>query len=260
MIELLKNKEIKLKIPHFSCDDNAVGTHLNEHPLTQLLNVYGFLCVIGRPGSGKTSLTISLLTQSNPKIYKKTHHHIIIVMPANSIGSIKGDPFKGLENIYNEINDSIMNDIYSKIDGWSKNDEKTILYIDDMTADLKKTKIIIDTMKKLIYNRRHLKLNIIITAQSYVNIPLDVRKNTQNLIMFKPPKKELEIVFSELIESKKEHFDSIMRFTYDGSHNFLFVNVPAGRMFKNWDELIIKDVEELEDELEIKSHTNKAIN
>lgn len=260
MIQLQKNKDIKLKIPQFTCDENAVGEHLNSHPLTSLLNVYGFLCVIGRPGSGKTSLTISLLTQSNPKIYKKTHHHIIVVMPANSISSIKGDPFKGLENIYHEINDDIMSDIYGKIDNWSQNNEKTILYIDDMTADLKRSKVVQDIMKKLIYNRRHLKLNIIITAQSYVNIPLDVRKNTQNLLMFKPPKKEMELVFSELIESKKELFSDVMRFTYDEKHNFLFVNAPSGRMFKNWDELIIKDLEELEDKdiiVEKKDNINK---
>jgi DNA-binding MltR family transcriptional regulator len=69
--------------------------------------------------------------------------------------------------------------IYNKIKKYSENDEKTILFIDDMTADLKKTKSIIDTFKRLVYNRRHLKLNIIITAQSFVNLPLDIRKNIQ---------------------------------------------------------------------------------
>ena len=78
MISIHKNPIIKLNIPNFSCDNDAVGCHLNHHPLTELLNVYGFLCVIGRPGSGKTSLTISLITQSNPKIYRKSHHHNIV--------------------------------------------------------------------------------------------------------------------------------------------------------------------------------------
>lgn len=243
MIQIKKNKEIQLKIPKFSCDNNAVGDHLNSHELLQLLNVYGFLIVIGRPGSGKTSLTISLLTQSNPKIYKKTHHHIIIVMPSQSINSMHKNPFENLENIYNEITNEIIVEIYDKIDGWGKNDEKTILYIDDMTVDLKKTEIIKSTLKKLIYNRRHLKLNIIITAQSYVNVPLDIRKNVQNLIMFKPAKKEMEILFSELIDSKKDIFDDIMRFTYDKPHNFLFVNTVSGRLFKNWDELLINEDE-----------------
>ena len=141
--------------------------HLNEHPLTQLLNCYGFLCLIGRPGQGKTSMAISLITQNNPKIYKKTHHHIIIMMPQNSINSFKNNPFEKLEHIYGELNDVTIKTVYDNISDFSSNDEKTLLFIDDMTADLKKSKFVQDTLKKLIYNRRHLKLNLIITAQSY---------------------------------------------------------------------------------------------
>ena len=63
MITIKKNPELKLDIPQFLCDNNVVGEHLNEHPLTKYLNCYGFLCVIGRPLSGKTSLTISFITQ-----------------------------------------------------------------------------------------------------------------------------------------------------------------------------------------------------
>jgi hypothetical protein len=251
MIKIIKNPELKISVPKFLCDTDAVGEHLMEHPLTSLLNVYGFLCIIGRPGSGKTSLTISLITQKIPKIYRKTHHHILILMPENSISSLKNNPFKVLpkENIYNELNEETMMDIYNRVDGYSKQDEKTLLFIDDMTADLKKSKYIIDIFKKLVYNRRHLKLNIIITAQSYVNLPLDIRKNIQNLIMFKPPKKELELVFHELFETKKNLFLDVMKMAYNDKHNFLFLNVPSQRIFKNWDELIIdeeSDNEEIE--------------
>jgi len=258
MIKEIKNPEIKFNIPKFICDNNSVGEHLLDHPLTSLLNVYGFLCVIGRPGSGKTSLTISLITQKTPKIYRKTHHHVLILMPENSISSLKNNPFKILpeENIYNELTDDSMMMIFNKIDGYSKNDEKTLLFIDDMTADLKKSKYIIDIFKKLVYNRRHLKLNIIITAQSYVNLPLDIRKNIQNLIMFKPPKKELEIVFNELFESKKNIFLDIMKMVYDEKHNFLFLNVPNQRIFKNWNELIIEDDSDEDGEIEKKEIKN----
>ena len=251
MIKEIKNPELKFTIPKFLCDVDAVGEHLMSHPLTSLLNVYGFLCVIGRPGSGKTSLTISLITQKLPKIYRKTHHHVLILMPENSISSLKNNPFKVLpkENIYNELNDDTMMNIFDKIDSYSKNEEKTLLFIDDMTADLKKSKYIIDVFKKMVYNRRHLKLNIIITAQSYVNLPLDIRKNIQNLIMFKPPKKELELVFNELFENKKNIFLDIMKLAFNDKHNFLFLNIPSQRMFKNWNELIIdedSDNEEIE--------------
>jgi AAA15 family ATPase/GTPase len=126
-IKLNKNKDIKLDIPKFSCDENAVGEHLNNHDFTKLLNVYGFLCVVGRPGSGKTSFTIALITQKEPKIYKKTHHHIFILMPLESIGSLKKNPFDKLpeENIINELTDETITYIYSKIEGYTKKGEKT---------------------------------------------------------------------------------------------------------------------------------------
>ena len=244
MISIPKNPVIKLDIPHFLCDADAVEKYLKEHPLTELLNVYGFLCVIGRPGSGKTSMTISLMTQSKPKIYKKTHHHMIILMPANSIGSLKKNPFSVLpsENIYHELTDKSIQEIYNKIDGYSEKDEKTLLFIDDMTADLKRSKFIQETLKKLIYNRRHLKCNLIITAQSFTNIPLDIRKNIQNLILFKPSKKEMELVFDELFETKKDIFLDIMRMAFDEKHNFLFLNIPTQRLFKNFDEIVIQEL------------------
>ena len=248
MITIKKNEEIKFDIPTFSCDDNAIGEHLNEHPLTQLLNVYGFLSIIGRPGSGKTSLAISMITQKKPKIFNKCFHHIILLMPENSINSLHKNPFKDLENIYGELNDDTIEEIYQKINAFSKNDEKTLLLIDDMTADLKSSKKVMDTTKRLIYNRRHLKLNIIITAQTYNNIPLDIRKNITNLILFKPAKPEFESVFSELLENKKDICLNIMKKTYDEKHSFLFLNVPNQRMFKNFDELIINDNDDIEND------------
>jgi hypothetical protein len=163
-------------------------------------------------------------------------------MPHNSIGSLKNNPFKVLpdENIYGELTENNIREIYERIDDYSKEGEKTLLFIDDMTADLKKSKYIENILKRIIYNRRHLKCNVIITAQSYSNIPLDIRKCITNCIMFKPPKKEMEILFEELIKSKKDTFSEVLRIAVDKKHNFLFVNVPSQRMFKNWDELIFK--------------------
>ena len=168
---------------------------------------------------------------------------MIILMPQNSINSLQKNPFKQLpeENFYEELNDGTIENIYEKVNGYSKDNEKTLLFIDDMTADLKKSKYVIDTLKKLVFNRRHLKLNIIITAQSYNNIPLDLRKCITSIIIFKPPKKELEILFQELIENKKDLFLDIMKMVYTDKHNFLFINVPTQKMFRNWDELIIKE-------------------
>ena len=164
-------------------------------------------------------------------------------MPQNSINSLKKNPFKQLpeENFYDELTNSTISEIYNKIEGYTKKDEKTLLFIDDMTASLKSSIFIETTLKKLVFNRRHLKLNIIITAQSYKNIPSDIRKNIESLVLFKPSKKEFESLFDELFESKKHICLQIMKFAFNIPHNFLFLNVPTQRMFKKWDEIIIKD-------------------
>lgn len=241
MLSIKKNPDIKLKIPEFICDDSPLGEHLNEHDCLKLLNCYGLLCIVGQPGQGKTSLAIAMITQNKPKIYRKTHEHIILIIPEESVGSLKKNPFKVLppENIYHELTDKTITAIFQRLKEYSKLNEKTLIFIDDMTAHLKKSMTIIMTLKEINFNRRHLKTNIIITAQSYSNIPLDVRKNIKNLIIFKPCKKEMELLFIEHIQSKRELFTDVMNITYDKEgHNFLFVNTASQRMFKNFDEII----------------------
>jgi hypothetical protein len=248
-IKLKINKNIKLDIPQFNCDSNVLGDHLNDHPLTALLNSYAFTCVIGKPGQGKTSLAIALMTQKAPKIYKKTHHKILIMMPQNSINSLKKNPFECLpiENFYNELNEETIQDVYQKLETNTALELKTLLFIDDMTADLKKSKIVETILKRIVYNRRHLKCNIIITSQSFINMPLDIRKCITNIFMFKPSKKEMEVLFDELIEAKKKSFLSIMKYAFQTNHNFLFINITSQRMFRNFDEMIMEEDEDDED-------------
>ena len=45
----------------------------------------------------------------------------------------------------------------------------------------------------------------------------------------------MELVFEELFETKKNIFQDIMKIAYDEKHNFLFLNVPTQRLFKNFD-------------------------
>ena len=35
-----------------------------------------------------------------------------------------------------------------------------------------------------------------------------------------------------------------MKIAYDAKHNFLFLNIPTQRLFKNFDEIIIKDTDD----------------
>lgn len=241
-IKIIKNDQINLNIPKFNCDENIVGKHMNDHPLTKLMNCYGFIAFVGKPQSGKTSLAISFITQRNPVIFNQTHHKLYVMMPQNSINSMEKNPFKKLppENMFNELTDETIQQVYNLLESNTAQNLKTLLLIDDMTADLKRSKFIESTLKKIVYNRRHLKCNIIITAQSFNNMPFDIRKNITSIFMFKPAKAEMQKLFEDLIEAEKDNFSDIMRYTFDKKHNFLFVNIESQRMFKNWDEIVIQ--------------------
>ncbi len=106
-IKIIKNDQINLNIPKFNCDENIVGEHMNDHPLTKLMNCYGFTAFVGKPQSGKTSLAVSFITQRHPVIFNKTHHRLYVMMPQNSINSMEKNPFKKLppENMFYELTD-----------------------------------------------------------------------------------------------------------------------------------------------------------
>jgi ABC-type transport system involved in cytochrome bd biosynthesis fused ATPase/permease subunit len=58
-IEIKKNNAMVLDIPEFNCDDNPLGEHLNKYEMLSHLNSFSFTAIIGKPGSGKTSLLVS---------------------------------------------------------------------------------------------------------------------------------------------------------------------------------------------------------
>ena len=59
-IEIKKNKELKLDIPEFICD-GSLDENLNKYDMLKNLNGFKFTAIIGKPGSGKTSLITAFL-------------------------------------------------------------------------------------------------------------------------------------------------------------------------------------------------------
>lgn len=241
-LELKKNPKIDLTIPQFLCDSNPLGEHLNKYDMLKHLNCFGFTGLIGRPQSGKTSLLISFLTgKGNKKIFRKVFDHIIVVMPQTSRNSIKKNPFKDHpdEKMYEDLDLNTINTIYDNLIISAENNETTFLIWDDIGSSLK-NKEIQKRIRQIIYNRRHLKVHIFILLQSFLSIPKEIRKLFTNVIMFKPSKVEQQVLFDELIETKKDLALDVMKFVYDKPHQYLFLNVESQRMYKMFDEIIIQ--------------------
>jgi len=67
-IEIKKNKELKLDIPEFICD-GSLDENLNKYDMLKNLNGFKFTAIIGKLGSGKTSLITAFLTGKKDKKY-----------------------------------------------------------------------------------------------------------------------------------------------------------------------------------------------
>jgi hypothetical protein len=145
--------------------------------------------------------------------------------------------------MWDELDFTSMNDIYSKLQASTEEKETTLLILDDVGASLKRNDI--QTLfRKVIFNRRHLKVHIVILLQSFNSCPLSVRKLFTNIFIFKPSKVEFEILFDELFDSKKEVADQIMRFVYDKPHQYLMMNVESQKMYKGFHEIMYKQENE----------------
>ncbi len=59
--------------------------------------------------------------------------------------------------------------------------------------------------------------------------------------MFKPSKVEFQTLFDELFETAKDNAIQIMNVVYDKPHQYLMLNVDSQKMYKGFDELILKN-------------------
>jgi DNA replication protein DnaC len=239
-IEVRHNKKMGLKIPEFTCD-GGLAPHLDKYDMLKHLNGFFFTGLIGKPGSGKTSMLVSWLTgKKKDKIFRKVFDHVLSVMPTSSRESMKKNIFKNhhQNKMFDELDYKTISNIYNQLEGATEQKETTLLILDDVGASLK-NKEIQTLLRKIIYNRRHLKVHIVILLQSYMSIPKEIRKLFSNIIMFKPSKIEMENLMEEQFEMHKDTALDLMNYSFNDRHDYLFLNIESQRIYKDFDEIIV---------------------
>jgi GTPase SAR1 family protein len=245
-IRLIENKKPDLPVCKMVCDVK-LNKNLDHYELTKFLNKSQSTAIIGRPGSGKTSLLYALFKSEKPALLRDVYHNIFLFQPKESGNSMADNIFdKNLpeENLFNELTEETLQSVFNRIKEDNESDEyEGVLHhciiFDDQTAHLRDNPKIKNLLKEILMNRRHLHVSIFFIIQTFKSIEPDIRRLLDNYFVYKTSKQALEQIASEVIEIPSKYVIPISNLVYDKKYNFLFINVETKRMFKNWDEIII---------------------
>lgn len=216
---------------------------------------FAFL-IVGQPGSGKSTLWNSLLLShptkkkpNTPRFYYRYFDHIYLISP-----SLQTLPLKKLnlneDRMFNQYTDGLLEDILNEeLNGENLNN---LIILDDSVRDLTRSKILCRT----ILNRRHTTqnnnedgkagLSIMITSQKYNMVPMALRLNMSNIIVFRSEnQKELDTIKNELLgDLTKTQQNELLKLVWQDKHDFLFIDnfkPKKERYYRNFDLVEIPD-------------------
>lgn len=242
-LEVVKHNAPKLGKVKMTCD-NPIDPKLEEsgEAVKCCFSKPNFTILSGGMGSGKTSWIISALKG----FYKKTHHDIIVVIPEISLHSISErdnvfEKYCPPENLYHELNEDVLEEIYAKAQANAAEDRYTMLIIDDFGADLK-TKPVEKVLQRLVIKMRHLKLGgIFVLCQNYFQMPKKLRELATNCVLWNSNKSQNKKFFLEQMQTTEEEFEDLLKHC-PTIHNWFLLNLKYKRIFTdNWHEVVLKN-------------------
>lgn len=218
--------------------DVELSAKMNEYPLARdNLNKYNTTVIVGKQGSGKTSLMLLLLH----RVYKKVFNHIYVFMPASSRASIPHAPFDGLpdDQVFEELNAENISEVYAKLKEDAAAGERSLLIFDDVQNALKDNAVL-HKLKKIVANQRHLHCVSLILCQNFYALDRSLRELINNLVFFHVDKSQGEKIFRQSLELSPEEYEWVTNHVFDEEHNWCFVNLNSRRLYRLWDEIVIE--------------------
>ena len=241
-MRLLIHNKPKLKMPEFKVDE-PLSKHLDDDPLLTNMNK-SFCCgLIGKAGSGKTSLMVSFI--QTPKKFKKVFNKIYVFMPNSSRNSMKNNAFNVLseDQLFEGLSYEILSEVYERLLESTENNHKSLLVFDDVQSYLK-TKEVEVNLLHIIANRRHLRCSFFIVAQNYNKIPKNIRQSFTDLFLFNVGKEEYINIFEENVNLSKDDFSKVLTeyrsIKKTESNSFIYIH-DKDKFFINWNEIIEDD-------------------
>ena len=110
------------------------------------------------------------------------------------------------EKVHLDFNYDVLENIYNQIIAYASEEENTLLLIGNYASELK-NRDLLKLLNSLVNNRRHLRLSIWMSVQTYKSIPLSNRKTINVLVLFKCSNKaEIRAIWEEMTFLSKEIF------------------------------------------------------
>jgi uridine kinase len=237
-LKLIDGEKPNIEKVSFNCDQKICDS-LDKYPMVkENLNTFRTTAIIGRQGSGKTSLTINIVK----KLYKKKFHKIYLFMPKTSIASLKNNIFEALpeDQVFDELNYENIHNLNETIKENRENGMKSLVIMDDVQRALKDYGVI-KTFKEMVANQRHLNVSFIILLQNYFALDNKVRELIHNVIFFKMDKRQSIKLFNECAEMPLSAFNDLNDFIFDEPYNWCLINQRNKKIYKMWDEIEILD-------------------
>jgi hypothetical protein len=244
-MEVVKHEAPKLGKVKMLCDD-AIDPKLedNGEAVKCCFSKPNFTLYCGGMGSGKSSLCLSAL-----KGYlKRTHHDMFVVIPEISLQSInpKDNVFSKHTpegNLYHELTEDVLSDIYTKMTDNASRGEYSILIIDDFGPNLKEKRIEA-LLQKFVIKIRHLKLGqMYLLTQNYFQTPRKLRELATNIFLWNSNKSQNEKFFKEQFQFSSDKFEELIKHT-PTIHNWVLLNLKYKRIFNDkWNEVLWKEDE-----------------
>ena len=181
-LDIQEQKNKKLKIVNTANNlDKEIAPELPD-PLPKYS---GFNFVVSGPsGSGKTTLLTSLMTARKkngiPQSYRRCFDKILICSPTLGQGkSQKKDPFADVNGNqkWKEFNNQTMDEMYEMLESNRDEDEHSVLILDDIGAQLRKSAGAEKKLVSLLQNRRHVFCSVFILVQKFRDLPTGIRNN-----------------------------------------------------------------------------------
>ena len=186
--------------------------------------------VIGRSGSGKTTIVNYMLTQ--PNYLKDFFHEIYLFSPTAEIDDLAKHLKLKKENLVTDPTEEKLSDIIEsqknlvKKHGIKKvgKNKRVLIILDDIVSSVKFLKS--PTMLKLATMARHYMISSFVSTQSYTKIPRAVRLQANGLILLPSSQDEVKLVCDDMAppHCRKKYFLQLIEYATQNKHEFLYVN------------------------------------